>query len=99
MLHFPFFLIFLCYETRRFAYLKAYLKGDLSVYIILKYVLSQVLVSNINVHLSFIEELCPVKWNYQPHGLYVILRLCLTSEFTFPDRQPQNVSFYSNYPY
>lgn len=99
MLLFPFFLLFLCYETRRFAYLKAFLKGEFFVYIVLKLVHSQELMPNINVDLIVFEELCPVKSDYQPHGLNVLLRLCVTTEFTFPDRQPQNVSFYSNYSY
>lgn len=63
MLLFPFFLLFLCYETRRFAYLKAFLKGEFFVYFILKSVQSQVLMPNINAHLIVFEELCPVDSN------------------------------------
>lgn len=60
MLHFPFFLIFLCYETGRFAYLKAFLKGEFFVYFTRKSVKHQVLMPGINVHLMVSQELSTV---------------------------------------
>lgn len=60
MLLFPFFLIFLCYETRRFAHLKAFLKGEFFVYFIRKSVKSEVLMPGINVHLMVFPKLSTV---------------------------------------